>query len=391
MRTHTWIISFVLAASATTARAQPAEPPEPGEGSAAPAPPPAPAPTPQRQSVTVTRPTYAYVARNTNAAVAFIARAGDTVVVVQQQGPWTHVENAAGIDGWIATAAIAAPQEPYGDAAAPAEPPPPPAKKRPPDPRIDMPEVLLTPTGWLLPAAVLYSRTSLDTGGGLSSDNRVGLGDVAEFGVATTDTVRIRDNTTSEPSTLQPYVVASFRMGIAENRLFTYQPGLVLGFRKSFQNNNDGFKTRIAELTLVASKHLGDRAAVHFGLAFWDAEILGQHSDGSELNETLHGYNNAGKQLRGFTGFEARPFEKSEILIDLGWAPVFCKDCAAGSAITLRPKLSWGVRYRVADFMSLESGVRVPDIGDFNLLNAQIFGQVTFTSWALRHAVDDLK
>jgi len=38
-----------------------------------------------------------------------------------------------------------------------------------------------------------------------------------------------------------------------------------------------------------------------------------------------------------------------------------------------------------------ESGVRVPDIGDANLLDAQIFGQVTFTTWALRHAVDDLK
>ena len=41
--------------------------------------------------------------------------------------------------------------------------------------------------------------------------------------------------------------------------------------------------------------------------------------------------------------------------------------------------------------MNLESGVRVPDIGSANLLDAQIFGQVTFTSWALRRAVDSLK
>ena len=41
--------------------------------------------------------------------------------------------------------------------------------------------------------------------------------------------------------------------------------------------------------------------------------------------------------------------------------------------------------------MYLESGVRVPDIAAANLLDAQIFGQVTFTSWALRRAVDSLK
>jgi hypothetical protein len=187
-------------------------------------------------------------------------------------------------------------------------------------------------------------------------------------------------------------------MGVAEDRLFENQPGIVLGFRKSFQRTTDGFKTRIAELTLVASKKLGSRAAIHLGGAFWDAQISGHHSDGTVLDETLHGYSDAGRQFRVFGGLEARPFDKSEILVDLGWAPVFCKDCPdydptmkSGGAIALRPQLSWGVRYEVADYMRLESGVRVPDIGDFNLLNAQIFGQVTFTSWAIRHAVDDLK
>ena len=57
----------------------------------------------------------------------------------------------------------------------------------------------------------------------------------------------------------------------------------------------------------------------------------------------------------------------------------------------MRPELSWGLRYEVASFLHLESGVRVPDIGKFNLLDAQIFGQITFTSFALRDAVDSLK
>jgi hypothetical protein len=259
---------------------------------------------------------------------------------------------------------------------------------------IDLPEVLTTPTGWLLPAAVLYSKTALDTGGGVTSDNRVGLGDVAEFGVATTDEVRERKMPGDKPDRIQPYVTASFRMGVAENRLFAAQPGVTLGFRKSFEREHSGFKTRIAELTLVASKHLGPDVALHAGGALWDASMQSTTvADGQPPPEefTLHGHG-LGNQIRVFGGFEARPLPRSQILIDLGWAPEFCYQCTTDSErIKLRPELSWGVRYEVAYFMHLESGVRVPDIGNFNLLDAQIFGQVTFTSYALRTAVDSLK
>ena len=259
---------------------------------------------------------------------------------------------------------------------------------RAPDPPIDMPEVLTTPTGWLLPATVLYSKTALDTGGGISSDNRVGLGDVAEFGVATTDAVRAKDQPGDQPERIQPYVTASFRMGVAESRLFDAQPGLTLGFRKSFERNHDGEKTRIAELTFVASKHIGSRTAFHVGGAFWDASL--QPTGGQEV--TLHGGNDLGRQVRAFGGIQVQPIDKSEILIDIGWVPEFCYSCANEvDRIRLRPELSWGVRYRVADWMLLESGVRVPDIGTANLLDAQIFGSVTFTTWALHHAVESLK
>jgi hypothetical protein len=269
-------------------------------------------------------------------------------------------------------------------------------------PPVYMPEVLTTPTGWLLPAAVLYSKTSLDTGGGVSSDTRVGLGDVAEFGIATTDSVRERmDNGDARATRIQPYVTASFRLGLQENRLFVGQPGFTLGFRKSFERNHGGFTTRIAELTLVGSKHLGPNAAVHVGGAFWDASLEGDldADDVADRREvTLHGQDNVRSQLRAFGGLELRPLPKSQILIDLGWSPEFCYRCTAGEGrpldankIRLRPTLSWGVRYEVAEWMNLESGVRVPDIGDANLLDAQIFGQVTFTSRALQRAIEGLK
>jgi hypothetical protein len=281
--------------------------------------------------------------------------------------------------------AVVAPANPY-----PEEPPPtpvPPPRPRPKDPRVDMPEVLTTPTGWLLPAAVIYSRTALDTGGGFSSDNRVGLGDVAEFGVATTDRIRMREPDGTSDA-IQPYVTATFRIGVGEHRLFREQPGLVLGFVKSFERDHDGFKTRIAELTLVLSKHVGTRAALHMGGAFWDASMQGGSIDASLHDRSAH---KLGDQVRAFGGVELRPLDKSEILIDVGWAPEFCPMCSAAEQIRLRPLLSWGVRYDVADWIHLESGVRLADIGDANLLDAQIFGQVTFTTWGLRHAVDDLK
>jgi hypothetical protein len=288
-------------------------------------------------------------------------------------------------------------EDPYRDAADnppraySSSPPPAPEKPRKPDPKIDLPQLLTTPTGWLLPAAVLYSRTSIDTGGGVSSDNRVGLGDVAEFGVATTDAVRIKDTATSAPSRIQPYVTATFRMGVAENRLFDNQPGLVLGFLKSFERNKDNFSSRIAQLTLIASKKLGSRAAIHVGGALWDAELGGKDPSGVAFVEQMNDYPGISKQIRPFGGIQVRPLDKSEILVDVDWSPEFCKACNPGDRIRLRPQLSWGVRYEVADYMQLESGVRLPDIENANLLDAQIFGSVTFTSWALRHGVDSLK
>jgi hypothetical protein len=267
---------------------------------------------------------------------------------------------------------------------------------------LDMPEVLTTPTGWLLPAAVMYSKTSIDTGGGVSSDTRVGLGDVAEFGIATTDQVREKDgNDDVRAERIQPYVTASFRLGLSEDRLFRGQPGFTLGFRKSFERNHGGFRTRIAELTLVASKHIGPNIAVHVGGAFWDASLEGDlEEDDVELRRevTLHGLDDVRSQVRPFGGLELRPLPRSQILIDLGWAPEFCYRCTAGGTrhpdadkIRLRPTLSWGVRYEVADWMRLESGVRVPDIAEANLLDAQIFGQITFTSRALQRAIEGLK
>jgi hypothetical protein len=280
---------------------------------------------------------------------------------------------------------------PATTAAPPATPP------RPPDPTVDMPTLISAPTAWLLPAGVIYSRSGLDTGGGVTSDERVGLGDVAEFGVSTLDQVRACTGSGSASdcgntaTAIQPYVAATFRMGVGEDRLFAGQPGLVLGFRKSFAVDDGGFTTRIAELTLVASKKLGSRVSVHAGGAFWDASL---ESDTPGVDTSLHDRDThpLADQIRPFGGILARPLDKAVIMVDLSWAPEFCYACDAAatqrvSAIRLAPELAWGVRYEVANWVQLESGVRVPDIQRANLLGAQIFGNVTFVYWGLRHAI----
>jgi hypothetical protein len=258
-----------------------------------------------------------------------------------------------------------------------------------------MPEVIAIPTGWLLPAAVIYSRSSLDTGGGAAGDLRIGLGDVAELGVSTLGVRERVDDSDAQPERGRAFVTASFRLGVAEHRLFRHQPGVALGFRKSFERKRDGRTSQLAELALVASKRLGARVAVHVGGAFWDASLSGAldaAADAPPREVTLHGLDDLGAQLRPFGGIELRTLPRSLILIDLSWAPELCARCAADAdKIRLRPTLAWGVRYDLAHWAAVESGVRVPDIGDANLLDAQIFGQLTMRSWRLRRRIDQLQ
>jgi hypothetical protein len=227
----------------------------------------------------------------------------------------------------------------------------------------------------MLPAGVIYSRSGVDTSGGVSSDMRFGLGDVAEFGVAITDLVRSRDNSESTPRRMAPFYTATFRMGLAEDRLFRHQPSLALGFRKSFEYDKDNRRARIAELHLAASKHVGARTTLHLFGSFWDASV----ESGAEGAVVLHDQG-LGRQFRAGGGVAVRAVDDADIAVDFAWVPEFCFACTERNRIRLRPILSWGVRYDLASWAQLQSGVRVPDIGDANLLDAQIFGQLTIVN-----------
>ncbi|MBL4637557.1 MAG: hypothetical protein JKY56_27120 [Kofleriaceae bacterium] len=257
-------------------------------------------------------------------------------------------------------------------------------RKKGPPVVIKHPIVLAAPTAHLLPAAVIYSSTSLDTGGGFGSKFKVGLGDVGEFGIETTDRVRFIAGAGLDPETIQPLLLASFKMGIGEDRLFEHQPALALGFRKSFETKHNDFDIRVAAIELVASKTLGP-VSIHAGGVFWDASLASRFSGDDAI--VLHDYGTK-RQIRPIAGLQASPFKDSQLLVDIYWVPRFdLSTDTAREKISLRPALSWGVRYNVGKSVSIESGVRVPDIGEANLLDAQIFGQLTFSSSKLRDAL----
>src|SRR5687768_646434 len=73
------------------------------------------------------------------------------------------------------------------------------------------PELFTAPSGRLLPAGHIFTRSGVDTGGGLSSGWRLGLGDVAEFGIDLTDQVRARTGGSGDPERIFPYGTASFK------------------------------------------------------------------------------------------------------------------------------------------------------------------------------------
>lgn len=254
---------------------------------------------------------------------------------------------------------------------------------------LHMPILFTTPTGNLLPAGMILSETGVDTGGGISSDIRVGLGDVAEFGLGTNALVTVRRDDNNESQALGAYPTALFKMGISENLLLRHQPALSLGFRKSFEREHDGRKTRVAQLYLVASKSLGKRFRLHAGGVLWDGSS--ECTDGTDRNpcragdEVLLHESGVGKQLRPFGGIEIEPLPRSQILLELNWAPEFIlSNDAQEEGIALKPAFSWGVRYELADWVMIESGVRIPDIQNVNLIDAQIFGQARFVTRRFR-------
>jgi len=265
------------------------------------------------------------------------------------------------------------------------EPRPEPIRDEPP---LLSPRAFNSQTARLLPAAVIYNSSGIDTSGGISSDLRVGLGDVAEFGLALVD--QIRASPESQPDNfdrIYPYFMAMFKLGVAEHRLFEHQPALAIAFRKSFERDDVGFKTRVAALEVVASKSLGDKVHVNFGGMLWDAQLEAPGMEPVFLHDRDK------KALRPFGSIEIEALDNASIMVEWTYNPHFVYSAnPSGDNIGLTEQLAWGVRYQVSKAVALESGVRINDIiPKADLIDAQIFGQLTFASYRVRNWINRLR
>ncbi len=246
------------------------------------------------------------------------------------------------------------------------------------------PKTFDAPTARILPAAVLYSGTGIDTAGSLSGITLFGLGDVADFGVETGEHIRAREQASATAEPILPYLTAQLRMGVDEDRLFRHQPAVALGFRKSFERETDGHKTRIAELFLVASKRLGSRAEMHLGVSLWDAYLA--PVNGGEVLFLHDG--RLRSQIRPIFGIEVKAKPRAYVMVETFWAPEFQYE---EQKVDLTAKFAFGVRYELARWAHLASGVSVPDIEQRDLLEAQIFTKLVFINHRLAKPYQQVK
>ncbi len=220
---------------------------------------------------------------------------------------------------------------------------------------VDLPFAFET-SAWLLPAAAIATRTAADTSGAVMADADMGLGDVAEFGVSSLVDVAARDT---------PYVFATFKLGVAESRVFDGQPAVALAFRKSFEHVHDGVTTRLAQLSLTASKHLGQRVAVHASGAMWDALVeapLRERGDETRVS-----------QLAASAGVEVAVHDRIGVMIDAG----FARDSDAH----FTPTVSLSGRYLARPWLALESAYVT------NGPETRLVAGVSVQTHALRRAV----
>lgn len=221
---------------------------------------------------------------------------------------------------------------------------------------VDLPFTFET-SAWLLPAAVMSTRTAADTSGATMADADIGLGGVAEFGVSTLVDVAARD---------APYVFATFKLGIAEDRVFRGQPAFALAFRKSFVHVHDGVTTQLAQLSLTASKHLGERVALHASGAMWDARIEAGNARGDERVA----------QLAASAAVEVAVQKRVGLMIDAG----FARD----RDMRVSPTVSLSGRYLARRWLAVESAYVT------NGPETRLVAGVSVQTSALRRAIDAL-
>jgi hypothetical protein len=93
------------------------------------------------------------------------------------------------------------------------------------------PLIFTAPTGRIIPSGVVYPRVGADTSASFIGSVFLGLGDVVEFGFTSTPYVRWERPWRGKAEFTDGYPLMVGRIGLNEGELWSWQPGVALGYR----------------------------------------------------------------------------------------------------------------------------------------------------------------
>lgn len=238
------------------------------------------------------------------------------------------------------------------------------------------PLIFTAPTGRIIPSGVIYPRVGVETSESFIGGVRLGLGDVVEFGFTSTPYVRWERPWRGKAEFTDGYPLLVGRIGLNEGHLWSWQPGLALGYRKSFVVELVGRDTQVSELSLVATKQLGSRVSVTLGVAKWSGsiEFLERDPDGAYELAEEKGY---GERIRPFGGVEVSLMEGYRLMGEFYYMPEFeLAPADEQPNIELDAALSLGLRSELVSWLTLDLGARGPDFDNLHQLDMELFAQV---------------
>jgi hypothetical protein len=251
---------------------------------------------------------------------------------------------------------------------------PPPAQESSPVEVAD-PILFTAPTGRIIPSGVIYPRIGADTSESFIGSVVVGLGGLVEFGFTSTPYVRWERPWRGKAEFTDGYPFLVGRIGLNEGDLWTWQPGIALGYRKSFVVGLAGRETEASELNLAVTKQFGAHVSVTLGVAKWGGsiELLERDADGRyELAEEK----TYGERIRPFGGVELRFLESYRILLEYYYMPEFeLVPADRQPNIELDAAFSVGLRSQLWPWLTLDVGTRGPDFSNLHQLDMEFFVQ----------------
>lgn len=239
------------------------------------------------------------------------------------------------------------------------------------------PVVFTAPAGRILPSGVIFPRASFDTSKSFLGEVRFGLAGLVEVGFVSTPYVRFERPLRDRAEFFDGYPMLLGRLGLDQGRLWDWQPGITLGYRKSFIVTQFERQTQLSEITLAVTADLGAHVVLTAGLAKWDGEIAFDER-GEKLTWALDEQKSYTERIRPFVGLEVHITPGLSLLGEYYFMPEFEYAVAAREPeIELDAAASFGMRATLRPWLIIDFGARAPDFTNMHQIDAEIFGQLS--------------